>query len=174
MYFYVVQEAKQFDNWVSFLTWKEEEEESAFCHFVQPTGERINDIGIQNYLSIAIDVHVHYYTPFPVDQHRTVVYTCCRDGKYRGNTDHRMSSQKRITKESRKLGSDLFCLANMTVIQNIETGKVTVTYTATHTNHHLSLMECKHLPIPKSVKEKVKTMLANGVQMEKIMDGMYL
>lgn len=62
----------------------------------------------------------------------------------------------------------------MKATQNLETGKVTVTYTATHTNHQLSLMECKHLPIPKSVKEKVKTMLANGVQMEKIMDGMYV
>ena len=61
----------------------------------------------------------------------------------------------------------------MTATQNLKTGKVTIHYTSTHTNHQLSLMECKHLPIPKSVKEKVKTMIANGVQMEKIMDGMF-
>ena len=109
-----------------------------------------------------------------VDQHRIVVYTCCRDGKYRGNIGNRITSQKRKFKETRKLGPELFCLANMTATQNLETGKVTVNYTATHTNHKLSLMECKHLPVPKSVKEKVKTMLANGVQMEKVMDGMYM
>ena len=45
-----------------------------------------------------------------VDQHRIVVYTCCRDGKYRGN----------------------IC----------------------HTNHKLSLMECKHLPVATQICQR--------------------
>ena len=44
-HFSTVQETKDFHNWMQFITWKEEEEEGAFCHFVQPTGGRINDNG---------------------------------------------------------------------------------------------------------------------------------
>ena len=40
-----MQETKDFPSWIAFQTWKEEEEESAFCHFVQPTGGKANENG---------------------------------------------------------------------------------------------------------------------------------
>ena len=51
---------------------------------------------------------------------------------------------------------------------------MTVIYTTTHTSHTLEFSECKHLPLPKSVTTRVKTLLARGVQMEKVMDGMLI
>ena len=44
--------------------------------------------------------------------------------------------------------------------------------TAIHTNHHLDLNVCKHLPLPKAVIETVKTMFACGVEMKTILDDM--
>ena len=60
----------------------------------------------------------------------------------------------------------------MTAKEDLKTGAVTVIYTSTHTSHTLGLSECKHLPLPRSVTTRVKTLLARGVQMEKVMDGM--
>ena len=55
----------------------------------------------------------------------------------------------------------------MTAKEDLKTGVVTVIYTSTHTSHTLELSECKHLPLPRSVTTRVKTLLARGVQMEK-------
>lgn len=43
-----------------------------------------------------------------VGQHRIVVYTCCRDGKYRGNTNIRTSSQKGYLRKAVNLGQIYF------------------------------------------------------------------
>ena len=56
----------------------------------------------------------------------------------------------------------------------MENGKVVVNYMATHTNHQINLKECKHLPLPQSVSTQVQTMLANGVQVDKVLDGKLL
>ena len=61
----------------------------------------------------------------------------------------------------------------MTACENLNTRVVTVSYIATHTNHPLELKECKYLPLPKTVAVRVKTLLASGVQMEKIANGWY-
>ena len=84
----------------------------------------------------------------------------------------RKTSKKRNSKESRKLPREKFCLAGMTAKEDLKTEVVSVIYTATHTNHTLELSECKHLLLPRSVITRVKTLLARGVQMEKVMDGM--
>ncbi|XP_065916328.1 uncharacterized protein [Dysidea avara] len=146
---HIAQETKEFNSWTEFESWKDQEEESLHYYFVQPTGEkqRTNE------------------------EKRIVVYTCCRDGGYRGCTKQCKTDKQRSSKESRKLTPEKFCLASITATENLVSGKVTVCYTATHTNHQLNLKECKHLPLPKAVIERVKTMLANGVEMETIMDG---
>jgi len=59
-------------------------------------------------------------------------------------------------------------------VEDLQTGNVTATYTSTHTNHNLELEECKHLPLPESTIKRVKTLIANDVQMEKIMDGVLI
>ena len=63
------------------------------------------------------------------------------------------------------MGTNKFCLAHITAT---ESRKVSVKYVATHTNHQLNR---KNLPIPRSIADEVKRMFANGVQVEKIMDG---
>ena len=77
----------------------------------------------------------------------------------------------RATKASRKMGAEKFCLAHMTATENSVNGKVSVKYVATHTNHQVNLEECKNLPLPRSTADEVKRMFANGVPIEKIMDG---
>ena len=105
------------------------------------------------------------------DDVRTVMYTCCRDGQYKQNTTPRATNSTRITKESRKLGKDSYCLARMTANENLQTGKVWLQYISTHSNHELSLAESKHLPLLNSVKEEVQEKFAKGISIERIMDG---
>lgn len=119
---------------------------------------------IVSLICVSIPIHVGYS--------RTVMFTCCRDGVYKGNYRPRKTLQTRKRKCSRKLSYDAYCLSSITATECLQSGTVRVKYVATHTNHSLSLKELKHLPIPMSVRTKVKTMLANGVQMEKVLDGM--
>ncbi len=69
------------------------------------------------------------------------------------------------------MGSDSYCLSSISVTEHMESGKVVANYVATHSNHQIFLNECKHLPLPHSVKTEVQTMLANGVQLETVLDG---
>ncbi len=92
---------------------------------------------------------------------------------YKGNYRPRKTLQTRKRKGSRKLSYDVYCLSSITATECLGTGRVVVKYVATHTNHDLTLKQLKHLPIPASVRRKVQTMLANGVQMGKVLDGMY-
>lgn len=69
------------------------------------------------------------------------------------------------------MGSEKFCLAHITATEDVLSGKVSVKYTPTHTNHEVTLKECKNLPLPKAVAEQVKRLFSTGVTIEKIMDG---
>ena len=62
----------------------------------------------------------------------------------------------------------------MTAKEHMKSGKVVVMYVTTHTNHQTGLMECKHLPLPKSVIDKVQSLLASGVKMENVLDGRFV
>ena len=105
-----------------------------------------------------------------VPQMRSILYTRCRDGKVRHNQQKRATSATRRETPSRKMG-EAFCLARMTVIKNLESNEVTVTYIATHTDHQLSINENKFLPLPPSVKKEVEEKFSRGVSVERIMDG---
>ena len=47
-------------------------------------------------------------------------------------------------------------------------------YIATHTNHEPGIDECKHLPLPPSVKSDIQQQFAAGKSLEKIMDGKFI
>ena len=98
------------------------------------------------------------------------IFSCCRDGQKKGNVSVRKTAQTRQRSYTRKL-DDGYCLARMTVTENLCTGAVTVFYIPTHTNHELNLSECKHLPLPKSVRTEVQQMLAKHIEMDKVLDG---
>ena len=59
----------------------------------------------------------------------------------------------------------------MTANENLVTGKVSVQYITTHTNHGLSLADTKYLPLPQSIREEVGDKFARGILLERIMDG---
>lgn len=80
-----------------------------------------------------------------------------------------LKSRKRSA--SRKMSAENYCLAHIIATVHVGSSKVSVKYVSTHTNHELSLGECKNLPLPCTVVEQVKRMFASGVQIEKIMDG---
>ena len=87
----------------------------------------------------------------------------------------RGNSHKKNRKQtpSRKLGAENYCLAHISTTEEVSSGKVSIMYCSTHTNHEINLEECKNLPFPRSVVEQVKTMFASGVQIEKIIDGQF-
>ena len=96
--------------------------------------------------------------------------TCCRDGKARKNMCPRKTNETRKScKNSRKL--DSYCLARMLVKHHLLTGKVDVIYNSTHTNHSLGVEECKHIPLPVSVRKEIQEKFAQGITLERIMDG---
>ena len=107
-----------------------------------------------------------------IDDKRVSIFSCCRDGEQRGNTSVRKTDKKRNPKTSRKLNG--FCFARITATECLSTGVVTVYYIATHTNHDLTLDECKHLPLPQSVRKTVQEMLAKDISMDKVLDSKLL
>ena len=113
---------------------------------------------------------LHYYKTLIILECR-LLYTCCRDGAARDNKVPRKTSKKRkSSRESRKLDNS-YCLARMYVKQHHPTGKVEVTYISTHTNHSLGVKECKYLPLPLTVRKEIQEKFAQGVTLERIMDG---
>ena len=103
-----------------------------------------------------------------IDDKRVNIFSYCRDGEKRGSTSVRKTDKKRNPKTSRKLNG--FCLARITATECLSTGAVTVFYIATHTNHDLTLDECKHLPLPQSMRT-VQEMLAKDISMAKVLDS---
>ena len=59
----------------------------------------------------------------------------------------------------------------MTVVENVESGVVSVEYISTHTGHNPSVGECKHLPLPPSLRKEVQEKFSAGITIERIMDG---
>ena len=80
------------------------------------------------------------------------------------------SKKRKSSRDSRKLDNS-YCLARMYVKQHHPTGKVEVTYISTHTNHSLGVKECKYLPLPLTVRKEIQEKFAQGVTLERIMDG---
>ena len=96
---------------------------------------------------------------------------CCRDGQCRENKQPRKTLATRRKNKSRKLDA-VYCIARMMVSENLQTGVVTVDYVSTHTGHKPSIAECKHLPLPGSLRKEVQEKYAAGITIERIMDGM--
>lgn len=99
------------------------------------------------------------------------VYTCCRDGKAKENCQPRKTPQTRKHSGTRKL--DDYCISRMMVTEKKSSGKVTVQFIRTHTNHTPGIGESKHLRLPEAIKQEVKEKYAQGIQVEAILDGMY-
>jgi len=59
----------------------------------------------------------------------------------------------------------------MTATENLENGLVQVEYLSSHSGHKPSIEECKYLPLPPSLCQKVLEKNAAGIAIEKIMDG---
>ena len=113
------------------------------------------------------------YTPITVaGPTRTVLYVCCRDGMKKGHAGPNKTWKTRKHHESRKI--EQYCLSRMIVTEYLKERKVHVRYISTHTNHDLSLQECKHLPLPPSIKTDIQQQFAEGVPLERIIDSKLL
>lgn len=100
------------------------------------------------------------------------MYTCCRDGNKRGHTGLSKTGKIRKHRHSRKMGN--YCIARVLATQTQSEGRVDVKYISTHTNHELTMTECRHLPLPNSVREDICQQFAAGISLERIMDSMYI
>ena len=59
----------------------------------------------------------------------------------------------------------------MMATEDAKNGNVKVTYITSHTNHELGIKECKHLPLPLSVKNYIQEQFSVGVSLEHVLDG---
>ena len=59
----------------------------------------------------------------------------------------------------------------MTASEHSITGKVVVEYIKTHTNHKPGLKEVKYVPLPEVTRQEVRNKYADGVRLDKIIDG---
>ena len=115
------------------------------------------------------------YTPITVaGLTRTVlvVHFCCRDGMKRGHAGANKTGKIRKHHESRKI--EQYYLSRMIITEYLKERKVHVHYILTHTNHDLSLQECKHLSLPPSIKADIQQQFAEGVLLERIIDSKLL
>ena len=84
---------------------------------------------------------------------RTVLYTCCRDGNKREHTGPSKTGKTRKHRQSRRLEN--YCIARTIATEDQSEGRVEVKYISTHTNHELTVTECRHLPRPNSVRKDI-------------------
>ena len=61
-------------------------------------------------------------------------------------------------------------MARMIATENVKQKK-SVTFLHTHTNHELGIEECKHLPLPQSVRRDIQQQFATGITIERIIDS---
>ena len=99
------------------------------------------------------------------------MYTCCRDGHKREFTGSNKTGKSRKHRQSRKLEN--YCIARMIATENRSEGRVEVKYISTHTNHEVTVTECRHLPLPNPMREDICKQFAAGISLERIMDSMY-
>ena len=64
-----------------------------------------------------------------------------------------------------------FCISRMTATKDFITGEVNVEYISTHCGHQPSRAELRFLPLPQSLRKEVREKFAQGISIEKIMDG---
>ena len=62
-------------------------------------------------------------------------------------------------------------MARMIATENVKQKNVHVRYISTHTNHELGIEECKHLPLPQSVRRDIQQQFATGITIERIIDS---
>jgi len=62
----------------------------------------------------------------------------------------------------------------MTVTEDKCSGKVSVRYIRTHTNHNPGIEEANHVPLPQTVRQEVREKYGQNVQLDSILDGMYI
>ena len=194
-------EKNSFPNWSSFLAWKEEEEARTYTSFVQPkgktlTGNNSNSTLFSSYYSMLSSFLANTFHPLSKftrqirqmqfstsvissygfssfsERTQTILYVCCRDGKSRENIWGRKTSTTRQKTESRKMNNG-FCISRMTVTKDLVTGEVNVVYISTHSGHQPCREELRFLPIPQSLGKEVKYKFAQGITIEKIMDGKF-
>ena len=95
------------------------------------------------------------YTPITVaGPTRIVLYVCCRDGMKKGHVGPNKTGKTHKHHDSSKI--EQYCLSCMIVTETLKEGKVHARYISTHTNHDLGLQECKHLPLPPSIKGDIQ------------------
>lgn len=104
------------------------------------------------------------------ERRQAILYVCCRDGKSRQNIWGRKTSSTRQRNEFRKM-HNRFCISRMTATKNLVTGEVNVEYISTHSGHQPSRAELRFLPLPQSLHKEVQEKFAQGITIEKIMDG---
>ena len=102
-------------------------------------------------------------------ENNTMLYTCCRDGKAKQNSQPRKTAKSRKLRGSRKL--DDYCISRMTVMEDTCNGKVSVRYIRTHTNHNPGIEETKHVLLPQTVRQEVQEKYGQNVQLDAILDG---
>lgn len=87
----------------------------------------------------------------------------------KGHTGPSKTGKTRKHAVSRKIEN--FCLARMIAVEHLKEGRVHVRYISSHTNHEVGIQECRHLPLPQSVKRDIQQQFATGVSLEKIIDS---
>ena len=61
------------------------------------------------------------------------------------------------------------CISRMTASEHSKTGEVVVEYIKTHTNHKPG--EVKYVPLSEVTRQEVRNKYADGVKLDKIIDG---
>ena len=89
----------------------------------------------------------------------------------RKNEQPRKTDKCRKGGITRKLDNSGYCIARMTATENLQTGLVNVEYLSSHSCHKPSIEECRFLPLPPSLRQKVQEKCVAGITIEKIMDG---
>ena len=87
----------------------------------------------------------------------------------KGHAGPNKTGNTRKHHNSRKI--EQYCFSRMIVTEYLKEGKVHVLYISNHTSHDLSLQECKHLPLPPSIKADIQQQFAEGVFLERIIDS---
>ena len=105
-------------------------------------------------------IHVHVFSCFCsncflffliTDTLKSVLYTCCRDGFKRTHTTPNKTPH--LKQPAQKL--DRSCIARMTAIEELATGKVKVLYVSTHTSHEPCTQEVESLNSASQIESSI-------------------
>ena len=136
-----------------------------FTCYVRPNGTKLQEeCGSQ-----LIVMFVNLVTMVFLLGKKVSLFVCCRDGRSKENKNPRKTPKKRFSSGSRKMKGS--CLSRMTATEDINTGEVELSFIKTHTNHRPGLVEVKYIPLPGKTKQEVRDKYADGVELDKIIDG---